>query len=186
MASTGAIIVGTGSTVDRSGGAAWTNPTRIETNDGSAAGATMNSTTDSDWLVGIDLSAPIPAGATIDGIEVVVDAYSFVNGVEIDAVTLWNSGAPIGTAKTPSQTLTGSLVEYTYGGSSDTWGATLSDSVVNASTFGAAVGCGWLSGGSSVGAVDYISMTIYYTEAVVASGHGPLLAMRRNRLVITR
>lgn len=114
--------------------------------------------------MGRNLSAALPAGATIDGIEVTVEGYNFSGiGSRVVQVTLWNSGAPIGTAKTVNQALTGSFATYTWGGSSDVWGASLTEAIVEGSGFGAALYCDAASGGAPI--FDYMSITIYYTEA---------------------
>lgn len=109
----------------------------------------------------------VPSGATIDGVEVVIEAKGVGLAFTDDIVQLIKANAYTGTDKgTNSNTFAnGTDTAFTYGGASDLWGATLSDTDVIDSQFGvafnpAAVG---FAMGTLTCNVDYVKMRIYYT-----------------------
>lgn len=162
MADTGALSVGTGEAQPYagSGGFNWGNPSNITASDNSDSTFTASSV--SNYLVGRNVSAAVPSGAIIDGVLVEVEAANTFGNKQIIRVTLWNSGE-LGTAKTVSQSLTSTDTYYSWGGSSDTWGASLTPAIVNGSGFGAGI----VSNAGSFGtmAVDHMRITVYYTES---------------------
>ena len=111
----------------------------------------------------------IPAGATITGIQVTVatpspstSGFTPTNGSSLGLT----AG---GTAKTQSSFYQNSVLTGTYGGSSDLWGATLSPSTVNSSTFGVNA---TVTNGQSSATEMYcgpITVTVYYTNPTAPS-----------------
>jgi hypothetical protein len=172
MADTGWIIAGQGRAVARPSGISdWTNPGNITADDGTAA--TVNTqvigTAFTNWLVADTFNfASIPAGSTINGIEVRVQlsvntaANSFIN-----AVNVGKADATLGTEKTPAQAVTASPIDYDFGTASDLWGLSVSLAEVQTSTFQAL-----LSVNDSAGAAgrtfscDAIWMRVTYTAPV--------------------
>ncbi len=157
MASTGNLFPGTGENVNRIG-QVWSNPSRITADDNSLAGG-FTLTGGSDYLVArnFDFSA-IPAGATIVGITVRVEANESSSGSEDLFAQLQDaSAALIGSSKTLS--LTTPLAVYTYGGTSDTWGATLTHAMLQDADFGVRL---WFATSHNV-SIDYVTMAVEYT-----------------------
>lgn len=107
----------------------------------------------------------IPTGSTVDGIEVELEA----SASNCTAQVLWltkDGSNTTGLVKTTS--FTSSLGVLTYGGSSDLWSTTWTPAEINASTFGAAFGVArLLTTPACSGAIDYMAMTVYYTENAV-------------------
>ncbi len=82
----------------------------------------------------------LPSTATILGVTVSfgINSQSATTGT-IAQVALWNSSGQVGTAKTPGTAITTTITQNSYGGAADTWGASLTPTVVNDPTFGFAV-----------------------------------------------
>jgi hypothetical protein len=83
----------------------------------------------------------IPSSATILGVVVSLDTYlqGPSSPATIASIALWQTGAQLGTAKTPGTALTTSPTSYPFGSSADLWGASLTPAIVNDPTFGFAV-----------------------------------------------
>lgn len=115
---------------------------------------------------GFDFSA-IPAGSTIDGVQVVINARYTVAIGEIDLCQLLDASlAKVGTNQysTP-QALTTTAADYTIGGATDKWGNALDAAWVKNANFGVAIGC--LAGGFGNNNVDVfidsVTMEVWYT-----------------------
>ncbi|WP_158821419.1 hypothetical protein [Granulicella sp. S156] len=79
----------------------------------------------------------IPNTATILGVVVSAALISESTTTSVlSQVSLWQSGALLGTAKTPSTPFTTTYTPESYGSSGDAWGAALIPSVVNDPSFG--------------------------------------------------
>jgi hypothetical protein len=113
----------------------------------------------------------IPSGATINGITVSTRLETVGALPTAFNVKLWNGTSTtvnnsIGTQK--ALTPTGTFAVYTLGSTSDVWGATLTDTIVNGAGFGVAL---WVtasaSASSDIPIVDYVSITVTYTVNAV-------------------
>ena len=146
----------------------WVNPTNV-----TAAGSVYATITAATYdagdqshklrATGFDFSA-IANGDTIDGIVVIVGGASYQAGTaSIDLVQLVNAGTPIGDNKRATPVaVTASDANYTQGGSTDKWNATLTPAVVKSSTFGVDVGMIANSANTDV-RIDYVTIEVYYT-----------------------
>lgn len=127
--------------------------------------------------------ASVPSGATIDGIELRIDRWNNrITGSPnfSDNVVRIQKTDTDGSANNKASGSSWPLSEgtATYGGASDLWGLTLTDSDVNASTFGMHL-CVYYTafGGTRAYAqVDYVSIKVYYTEASGSEVTGALQA----------
>jgi len=141
----------------------------------------------------------IPAGATIDGVVVNIgkfeDVYDPTKYVTTDVtVKLFNGTAQVGSNKASATawpdyaTYTASAPSYTtyttYGGSTDDWGASLTDSQVNSADFGVDLVASVTDTDTGVtnftANVDFVEITIYYT-----SGGGAINATGSSSVAIT-
>jgi hypothetical protein len=153
----------------------WTNPTNAQgANDASYAtvGFSVDTTNQSDNLKCTNYgfsSSDVPVGATINGIEVVVRnktslATTFPGS--LTTIKIVKGGTIQTTNRGPGSNLTTSDRDDTYGGSSDLWGTTWSQSDIVASGFGVSV---TYSDGISIGSrtisVDSVQIRVYYTVA---------------------
>lgn len=152
----------------------WVNPGNAAVNDGSLTTATFvvqagSSGAGTEVLLATNFGFTIPTGAQINGVTVVYEMSR--SGGAIGVVE--NSGRMIigGVMKNANKadnvtpgTWTGNK---SYGGSSDTWGETLTSAIVNASDFGMAITGAVASIGpntdSGVANIDVIDVTIDYT-----------------------
>ena len=166
---TGANDAGTGSLL-------WTNPGRVTVDDGSFADA-LNvgfSSTTTQYLKGTNPAggAPgysVPASTTIDGIEVTLSRKNTGGAAVTDARARIVKGGTIGsTDKSNGSNWSSTAETITYGGATDLWGLSWTNTDVNASDFGfalsATVGAGSIppppTGGDA--SVDWIKIKIYY------------------------
>jgi len=147
----------------------WTDPNNVGADDAAYANCNMDDMTfpeDQDYLVSSNHGFAV--SGTIDGIEVEIERKrgagsgseitdyecklviggSIVGDNKADLVTTWNTTDAI----------------VTYGGASDLWGLTPTDSQINASDFGFAIRpMDSQERGLDIH-VDYIKITVYYTE----------------------
>lgn len=91
-------------------------------------------------LVFSNFGFSIPGSATILGVVVsaVLVSQNPTTGV-LSQVALWQTGAQLGTAKSPATPFTNTLTPQSYGTASDQWGTTLTPAIVNDPTFGFAM-----------------------------------------------
>jgi hypothetical protein len=164
MASTGNVFAGTGENNAGIGATAWTNPGNITADD--AADATCAAAGSSQYLVARNFNfASIPAGALPIGITVRVEASEHSGGTEALFLQLQDStGTLIGSSKSLTLNGTGKAV-YTYGSSSDSWGATLTLAMVQSSTFGVRA---WFTTTHDV-RNDFVTMAVEYIGAVTGT-----------------
>lgn len=165
---TGFTLAGTGANNADAGDFSWSSPGNITADDGSyAAVSDADAGATTQYLHATNFGFAIPAGATIDGIQVrIARLRNGTPNVVDHTVQLikggWRSGtnnADTGTVWPTTET------NKDYGGASNLWGNTLSPSDLNASNFGIALRA--TTSGSSKSqvqaGVDAIWIDVYYT-----------------------
>ena len=152
----------------------WSNPTYVYSSNDSRARVTSN--VDDTWrystpLVVNAFGLSIPTGATIDGILVEMERRRTGGGNSRDyVVSLSKDGSTaVGDNKGDTATnLPTSDTYKSYGGSSDLWGTTWSESEIESSNFSVYIRA-QLYKLSSIGQpyyeLDHVRVTVYYTEA---------------------
>jgi hypothetical protein len=123
------------------------------------------------YLVATGFGFAIPASSTITGIQVSVKR---AQGTEAGSATIQDNSVKIvqgGAITGLEHAVTGTNwpttnTAYTYGSSTDTWGATWTPATINAGNFGVAISAKAVASGSSYqdALVDYVSITVYYTQ----------------------
>jgi hypothetical protein len=157
LVNTGNTLPGTGENNAGIGATAWANPGNITTDNNVTASCTAAAS--SQYLVGRNFGFSIPAGATIQGVTVRIAAAESSSGSESLNARLQNdAGALIGSTKTATITGTGETI-YTYGATSDLWGATLTADIVNNANFGVRF---WYTTAHNM-TVDYVTIGVEYT-----------------------
>lgn len=158
-------------------GVAWTNPGNITADDGTNTTTSLTSGgVTSAELYASDFDFTIPVGATIDGIEFVIErsnsagssgiddgggAEGSADGVYATKDGTYAVGSQLGTGTNWTSTPTAE----TYGGAAELWGQSWAYTDINATTFGFMMKCRRVApGGSPVGNVDYVTAKVYYTE----------------------
>lgn len=128
------------------------------------------------YLVCLDFELQIPVSATIDGISVSIEKYrDSGDNISDDAVELYTLGRTrTGSNKAAAGVWPTSPSITTYGGPSDKWGTNLTPNEINDPDFGVGIrAAAEFSGyGSSIAYVDYIEVTVFYTESVGAIKYG--------------
>lgn len=172
-------------------GVAWSNPTNVYSSDDSRATSAVAGSPDGNrrtqWLDVTDFDFAIPSDATIDGYTVVIEkSVTSTSGTPVDlAIEL------IGLTGTSSNLASGSTwpttdADSTYGGATEKWGfATPSPTETNASTFGVRIRGGVSSGEgiSTTFRVDWVRVTVHYTEAGGGGGFQAAWARGSNVLI---
>jgi len=160
---------GSSANVTGVGTVAWSNPGNAVSSNDSYATAALPSDGSSNYLrlYNYDFSE-IPAGAAIDGIEIEAEAKgNTANRALLRAYLCTTSGAVAGSSSyiPPSTaTLTTSDALYVAGGASDTWGNSLTDTIVKGSNFGVMLWAEESSGAGSVTvSVDVVRIRVHYT-----------------------
>jgi hypothetical protein len=157
MATTGNVFAGTGENNAGIGATAWTSPTSVTADDGTDA--TCNAGASSQYLVArnFDFSS-IPNEAVITGITVRIDASEHSAGTESLNAQLQDASGTL-TGSSQAQTISGTTkAVYTYGSTTDVWGATLTPAVVKDADFGVRF---WFTTSHDV-RLDYVTMAVEY------------------------
>ena len=169
FADTAANHAGTGTNVGGPGSEDWSNPGNITADDTSYATVGLSSWfgSTSEYLQGTNYGFNIPAGATIDGIQVSImrqsDSSSGDN-INDAVVRLIKNGTIVGDNKATSSNWNNNWVAATYGGPIDLWGETWTDADINDPDFGVALSVindeTWRT---RTARVDYMQITVTYT-----------------------
>ncbi len=167
MASQGPSAGGTFGTNTSVGTATWSNAASAASANGSTASSNVTESGSSHYLLVTNFGFSIPAGATINGIEAaILRRTGSPDFVKDSSVKLFLSGSPIGSEKASASNWPADLETATYGGAADVWGTALTVANINASTFGIGVSALNLDAADTSNAeVDFISLTVHYTEA---------------------
>lgn len=172
MASSGPNSPGTLADDSGVGTLAWTNPNNASSSDNTYATVLINNpTVTTHYLKATNFGFSIPNGSTINGIVVEIERKSSSNTVSRFArdnvVKLVIGGSIVGSNYSLAAKWSTTESYFTYGGSSDLWGNTITVSDVNSSTFGVVLSAS-LSDTNKVRTetayVDHIRITVYYTE----------------------
>jgi hypothetical protein len=155
--------------VDDAGGVgtvAWTNPGNAQSSDDADATSNEDGNKISHRLKCTGFGFNIPAGATIQGIEVEWERFAQVatNGNQDSAVRIVKGGS-IDTTVNRADPNPWSTTEdfYAYGGAADRWGLSWSADDINSPDFGAALSGLFVGGGGkSIASVDSARITVFY------------------------
>lgn len=147
---------------------AWLNASNALADDGAYASIALTALSDTQWLLvnTFDFSA-IPAGSTIDGIEVTYRRFASGTQVRDLSVRLVKTGSTlVGTdqANTSSDWPTSEAARV-YGGSADTWSSGLTLTDIQGSGFGVAIRVKNNAFATRTPSVDAVSITVYYTPS---------------------
>lgn len=162
---------------------AWVSPTNVGADDGTTASitaASFDSPDISQILVASSFGFTIPGGSTIDGIVVEIDRNNAAGAASDNRVQLAKGTAfadLVGANKADTATdWPAALATVSYGtGTTDLWGTTWTVAEINAPTFAVFLSVQADAANTDV-AVDFIRVTVYYTEPQepthIGSGRG--------------
>jgi hypothetical protein len=173
---------------------AWGSPTEIYSDNASYASIALNYNQFAGALIGYHFHFAIPAGATINGVTVTINAKASATSSIRMSGSLYtksltsgssyigkytSSFVPTGNAKSDATYWGTSDGDITLGSSSDVWGsAELTPDYVNSDEFGFSMACINKNANLQTAYVDVVTITITYTEA-----SGPALLKSVNGLV---
>jgi hypothetical protein len=162
---------GLGTNVTGVGTSAWSGPNNITLPTGSPyAIATLRKTNlFSNYLKGTQYGFNLPLGATIMGIEVVINRQSSGHAPNItdNVVSLVKGGLIVGNNNADTTTAWPEIIfgTATYGSPTDLWGTTWTSQDINSVDFGVVLAAQRQNFGNSHrdASVDYMQITVYYT-----------------------
>ena len=142
----------------------WTGLSYIYSTDDSYAVSPFISYSMTRPLLASSFGFTIPTGATIDGIEVNIEANENNAAADVYAATVMlmkETDTPIGSNYWSASELPTSDSTRTYGSTTDKWGTSWTATEINASTFGVYL----MYHGENIYQVDvdWIFVTVYYT-----------------------
>jgi hypothetical protein len=160
---------GTAATVDRDSKVAWINPDNAKNGSSSNyASNTPGAGNYGDWLrlTNFDFASAIPAGATIDGIEVkkLRRASSSSREYHDSAVYLRQSTGQVGVNKALLGNWSTTAVTDIHGGPTDLWGAAWTRDDIASPDFGVDISVA-ANGDSYRAEIYYVQVCVYYTPA---------------------
>lgn len=176
MATTDYKSPGTTANRDRDSKAAWNNTDNAKTSNDSRTECVVGKNTYGDWLKLTNFgftASDVPSGATIDGIEMIVERQcDSLNEVTDSAIYLLDSSASQAGDNKATGDYWGFLVdeEVTYGGAADDWNASLTQSDIVSSNFGVEISANNEDNFSTSDArIDHVEIRIHYTAAAAGA-----------------
>lgn len=162
MATTAALIAGTGANVAGIGTTAWTNPGNITASDdtrATCAGAVV-----SNWLTATNFTmTTLPDDAAITRLIATVEgSYSGGTGVSITAATMIVAGAVAGNQLTLAQAFTTTDASYSFDLLPGTVGVAITAALLKTSTTGFAISTTGV--GVTASRVDAMYLTVEYSQ----------------------
>lgn len=153
------------------GTSAWSNPGNATASDNvDATNRPSGFVVVTNYLLATQFGFSIPTDATIDGVLVEVEAArSSAGSFQDSSVRLVVGGTISGNDNSDNQLIGKSDTYYSWGGSTDTWGLSLTPSDVNGSTFGFAWAAEQFDDPDRTLSVDHMRITVYYTVGSTSS-----------------
>jgi hypothetical protein len=146
-------------------GTSWSSPTRVGGNDSSYATYSFSGSGTSNTLVASNFGLSVPSSAVILGISVTIERKSSSwNSLADSTVYLQKNGTQTGWNRASNRYWSTSDDAQDYGADDDLWGTTWTAADVNSSGFGVRLQVRNWSGSSRVGYVDYIRVTVSYSD----------------------
>lgn len=185
MANQGPLSPGTLVNTNNGAPIAWTNPSNAASSNDSYATAVDLDQQPSQQLWVTNFGFTVTGGATIDGVLVEIErSVSGAGNVTDDGLHLLRAGVEVGSDKKDVVTSwPGSDTIASYGGASDLWGTTWTDTQINASTFGVSLAAQETGVDLATAQVDHIRITVYYSAGGAA---GPVSQSRFVRQAVNR
>ena len=152
----------------------WTNTGNTFASDNTYATAVMSANEYSNYVVARGFGFSLPANSTVLGIAATIERKGSVTNDFRDAsVKLYDvtSNGFLGSIDHADlvTNYTNADVVKNYGGSTDTWGVNLTESMVNTTGFGIALAVHCIAGSGVTVSVDQMTMTITYADSVTGT-----------------
>jgi hypothetical protein len=163
----------------------WSGSGNAASSDDVYATTTLSSSSgESYYLEATGFNFSIPAGSTINGIEVAIERHQTASGGDVydNRVRIVKVGTVGTTDKAVGTYWPTSDGTATYGNSNDLWGETWTVADINDANTGVVLSVRRTGGGSDTAYVDYISMTVYYS---CPSNQAPTITTQPSNQTIT-
>lgn len=147
-------------------GSSWSYTSRSYTSNNSWSYTYLSTNSTSSYLMVTNFGFAIPSGATIQGITVDIEHYGGHRKMRDNSVMLTKNGSSyVGSDYGKSSTWANGYDEdYSYGGTSDLWGESWSESDINSSNFGVGISVeNFSSSRAGYAYIDDITVTVEYT-----------------------
>jgi hypothetical protein len=147
------------------GTTAWSNVTNAQGTTNSTFATNAAPSAQSHYLKATNFGFSVPSGATINGITVTINKKATTNGRDV-VVSLVKGGTVSGSNLGVTATnWPNAATDVTYGSTSNLWGNTLTDTDVNASTFGVVISVRRAGPKACTCSIDSFSISIDYTAS---------------------
>ena len=171
-------------------GTNWSNPGFITVDDFNYASVNLNDGDNSRFLRGRDYGFTIPAGATINGIEVSIMRRSSSNAggnsIDDNTLRLVKGGTAVGNNLASATDWPTTMTAANYGGPTNLWGTTWTPAEINNANFGVSLSVENESNFSNrIAYVDYIQITVYYTLPITIISFSPTSSCTDSGEIIT-
>lgn len=143
----------------------WSNVDNVKASDNTYATVSIGTIRQSDYMLCTNFGFTIPTGSLINGILVEIEAKtSDLWGIYLQYCGLRYNGSALGSYKSQLSPYVDLTDAYIVGGSvTDKWSATLTDTIINDSTFGVRF-IAYSTSGITTVSVDHVRITVDYTE----------------------
>lgn len=168
-ADTGWVLFQTAENVDGPSPWSWTFPANALSVNADYSTCAIDDAEISDYLTLTDPDCTIPSGATIDGIELRIHRGTSGTDIKDWDLRLVKGGTRVGNNLASSAEWPGAPVSVDYGGATNLWGTTWTDTDIN-STFGMALQVEDQDTSADNARVVTVWVKIHYTEAAPPSG----------------
>jgi hypothetical protein len=175
---------GTAGTCDGFSTFCWTSPGSVTASDGVFASAFLGAGTTSNQLQATNFGFSIPAGSTINGIQVDTQNQSPNAGQLSLLIQALKAGAAAGTAKSGGVPNSYPSTEafVTFGNNADLWNTTWTPADINSTGFGVQQQALEITGLAGATAnVDSVRITITYTPPAAPAGRGHRIIQTQTR-----
>lgn len=160
--SVGPIFPSTCSNSAFAGNTNWVNPSSGTVEDGNNA---SNTGATSNYLYCSGYNFNVPSNVIITGISAGAKQVSLINSNVDNSIRLFESGVAVGSDKSVGALIPGDPTWADFGGATDTWGLSLTPTIVNDVLFGAGFSETKSAGGPTSYGIDAERMTIFYAKA---------------------
>lgn len=161
--------VGLAVTINHGNNIDWQLINNIYVDDGSRCAVPIPVGQISDYIRCTTFGFAIPGGATIDGITARYHIDESGSTIVDESVKIVKGGAEGGDEKKNPAEWPKPAAYRTYGGVLDLWGLAWTSADINAVGFGVSLAAENTGSRTRTAFIDYVSITVYYTEAVATN-----------------
>lgn len=152
------------------GSETWLDPTNAGRSDDAYSNAVgLSSGAQTHYLRAANFGFFVGTGATVEGIKVDIEKKASAASSVVDAAVRLVKGGTIQTTDKADTSTTWSTTDTvaTYGGASDTWGTSWTESDINSPAFGVVISARTVTGSGLSASIDSITISVYTDQATL-------------------